>query len=304
MAAEPTRTDDFLIEYAFIPRFSPPPDALGIPAWQEAVRSQVSDEEYLISKGIYDQYTVPLTWPVPPRHLYRVLAAFRRKAQINAGARGFTAGVIEFHEYVGLIISELSAEAYSFLKDERTMMVLAMQSSGVQSSSAVDEDESEDEDSIHERFRGYEWDDYGKDVYIILVDRLGLRDGEDTERSDTGSDMDSDIESYVEGDMESDLERDAPVAKRRQIEGDCPICFTPLKVDRTPEQADFCDLMCETFWLSRENTDSNEDEQSQEGDNEDENHGNEHNEEVEDEDDNDNDNDNDDNDDGLVGSSI
>jgi hypothetical protein len=155
----------------------------------------------------------------------------------------------------------------------------------------------------------YEWADYGLVVYLSLSDRLGLRDSEDTEGSDMDRNMDTDMESDVEhgmesdmeSEMESEMENDAPAAKRRPIEGDCSICFNPLSVDRTPEQADFSVLMWETCWLRRENAGSNENEQSQGGDNEDEDEGKEHNEEGEDEDSNDNDNDgNDDNDDGLV----
>jgi hypothetical protein len=314
MAAEPPRTDGFLIEYAFLPRFAPPRDATGIPAWQEMVRRQVSDDEYLISKSIYEELTVPLSWPVPPHHLYRVLVAFRRKAHINARAAGFTNEVTEFHEYVGLIISELGAAEFDYLKDEGPIRLHEMRALGFRSCNLVGEeatyvvvdDFNEDEATIHERVGGcYEWADYGLVVYLSLSDRLGLRDSEDTEGNymdrNMDTDMESDMESEMESDMESDMENDAPAAKRRPIEGDCSICFNPLNVDRTPEQADFSVLMWETCWLRRENAESNENEQSQGGDNEDEDDGKEHNEEGEDEDSNDNDNDgNDDNDDGLV----
>ncbi|CEL01747.1 hypothetical protein ASPCAL01326 [Aspergillus calidoustus] len=310
--ADPPRTDGFLIEYAFLPRFPYPRDASDLPAWQEMVRSQVSDDEYLVSKRIYEELTVPLSWPVPPRHVYRVLAAFRRKAHKDARVAGFTAELVQFHGYVGQIILELRAAEYDYLKDEETVRELEMESLGFPSrirageeGNVVADDESEGEDTIHERFGCYDWDDYGKPVYCSLMDRLGLRDDEDTDGSDMDSNMnrnmDTDMESDVEGNIESDMENDAPAAKRRRIEGDCSICFSPLKADRTPEQVDFCVLMWETCWLGRENADSNENEQSQEGHDEDEDHGKEPSQVAEGEDEGDNDNDGyDDNDDGLV----
>ncbi|KAL3495511.1 hypothetical protein BJX62DRAFT_233163 [Aspergillus germanicus] len=239
MAAEPPRTDGFLIEYAFLPRFPPPRDATGIPAWQEMVRRQVSDDEYLIPKSIYEELTVPLSWLVPPRHLYRF-------ANEVVGALGF--------------------RGWNLVGEEATYVVV--------------DDENGDEDTIQERAGGcYEWTDYGLVVYLSLSDRLGLRDSEDTE----GSDMDRNMDTDMESDMESDMENDALAAKRRRIEGDCSICFNPLNVDRTPEQADFSVLMWEACWLRRENAEGNENEQSQGGDNEDEDDGKEHNEEGEDE---------------------